>query len=162
MGSRHDFDFLFGSWRVHHRRQTAPLDPAGANGTWSDFDTTATVAPILDGLGNADDTSGTLPDGRRFSGHSLRLYDPSRDIWRIWWASISQPGVLDPPVEGRFTDGVGTFEGPFEHDGRTIEARFCWRDTHSLEPVWEQDFSFDGGRTWAPINWTMTHTRVPG
>ncbi len=160
MGSRHDFDFLMGTWSVHHHRLVNPLDPTCTE--WVEFNSVATAHPILDGLGNADDTSGTLPDGGRFSGHSLRLYDPSRDIWRIWWASISQPGVLDPPVEGRFTDGVGTFEGPFEQDGRTIVARFCWRETHSLEPVWEQDFSFDGGRTWAPINWTMTHTRVPG
>ncbi|MCK9794217.1 hypothetical protein M1843_10730 [Isoptericola sp. 4D.3] len=159
MGSRHDFDFLFGTWHVHHRRQTAPLDPAGATGTWAEFDTSATVAPILDGLGNADDTSGTLPDGARFCGHSLRLYDPARDVWRIWWASTSNPGVLDAPVEGRFADDIGTFAGPFEHNGRTIVARFRWVDISSAHPRWVQDFSFDDGRSWAPVNWVMTHTR---
>jgi hypothetical protein len=27
---------------------------------------------------------------------------------------------------------------------------------------WEQDFSFDGGRTWDPVNWIMTFTRRAG
>lgn len=157
MGSRHDFDFLMGSWQVRHRRRTNPLD--AAEPVWAEFTTETTAAPILEGLGNADDTSGTLPDGTRFSGHSLRLYDPELNVWRIWWASTNRPGVLDPPVEGRFQDGVGTFLGPFEHDGRTVLARFRWRDTDSEHPLWEQDFSFDDGRSWDPVNWTMTHTR---
>ncbi|MFE5310078.1 hypothetical protein [Isoptericola sp. NPDC056605] len=160
MGTQHDFDFLFGAWHVRHRRWTEPLAPGSTTGTWAEFDTEAVAGPILDGLGNADDTSGTLPDGSRFSGHSLRLYDPSRDVWRIWWASTSQPGRLDPPVEGTFTDGVGTFVGPFEHEGRTILARFRWLDTDSPRPRWEQDFSFDEGPTWEPVNWVMTHTRI--
>ncbi|MFE7405353.1 hypothetical protein [Isoptericola sp. NPDC057559] len=160
MGSMHDFDFLVGSWRVRHRRRGDALNPAGPSDTWTEFETEATVGHILDGLGNADDTTGTLPDGTRFSGHSLRLYDPSRDLWRIWWASTGNPGELDPPVEGRFTDGTGTFVGPFEHDGRTLLARFHWLDTASEHPRWEQDFSFDGGDSWAPVNWVMTHTRL--
>lgn len=158
MGSRHDFDFLIGTWKVQHRRLVDPLDPGCSD--WVEFQSIAQVGAILDGFGTADDTSGALPNGDRFCGHSLRLYDPARDVWRIWWASLSRPGVLDPPVEGRFNDGVGTFEGPFEHGGQTILARFRWRDTAGPHPVWEQDFSFDGGRRWAPVNWTMTHTRM--
>ena len=158
MGTQHDFDFLIGNWRVHHRRQTNALEEGDP--VWSEFDTATTAIHVLGGLGNADDTAGTLPDGSWFSGHTLRLYEPDRDLWRIWWASTNRPGELDPPVEGRFEDGVGTFLGPFEHDGRTVLARFWWLGTDTASPRWEQDFSFDDGRTWAPVNWTMDHVRV--
>lgn len=43
---------------------------------------------------------------------------------------------------------------------RTILARFRWLDTDSPHPRWEQDFSFDDGSTWEPVNWVMTHTRI--
>lgn len=39
-------------------------------------------------------------------------------------------------------------------------ARFRWLDTDTAQPLWVQDFSFDNGGTWAPINWRMTHTRL--
>jgi hypothetical protein len=159
MGTRHDFDFLPGSWRVRHRRRTNALEE-GATPIWTEFDTTTTATLILDGLGNTDDTSGELPDGSPFSGHTLRLYDPDHDLWRIWWASTNRPGVLDPPVEGRFEAGVGTFVGPFEHQGRTLVARFRWLETQTACPRWEQDFSFDGGNTWDLVNWTMDHSRT--
>lgn len=100
--------------------------------------------------------------GRRFCGHSLRLYDPGSDTWRIWWASIDRPGELDPPVVGSFTDGIGTFTGPFDHHGQTLLARFRWSDTDTDEPVWRQDFSRDSGCIWAPVNWVMVHQRPPG
>ena len=70
------------------------------------------------------------------------------------------PGVLDDPVRGRFIAGLGTFVGPAEVDGRAFLARFHWRETSGPHPVWEQDFSFDGGTTWQPVNWRMVHTRV--
>ena len=159
MASRSDFDFLFGNWRVEHRRARQPF---GAEPTdWVEFETTTAAHPILDGWGNADDTSGTLPSGDWFSGHSLRLYDPETERWRIWWASTNRLGVLDEPVEGRFTDGVGEFLGPFEHEGSEVWARFQWTETDTDHPVWQQQFSFDGGRSWAPVNWIMRHVRLP-
>jgi len=152
-----DFDFLLGTWSVQHRRLTDPLDPGCT--TWVEFETVAEVDSILGGLGTADQTRGTLPDGTSFDGYSLRLYTPEADEWAIWWASSSRPGVLDDPVRGRFDDGVGTFIGPAEHRGTAFLARFRWVDTDGPNPVWEQDFSFDDGATWAPINWRMVHTR---
>lgn len=155
--SRADFDFLLGTWQVQHERLTDAFDPTCT--TWSRFETVADVHPILDGLGTADQTTGVLPDGSRFTGFSLRLYAPETDDWGIWWASTGRPGVLDDPVRGRFEDGVGTFVGDADHDGDRYLARFRWTDSDTDHPVWAQDFSFDDGLTWAPVNWRMVHTR---
>ena len=156
--SASDFDFILGRWAVRHERLADPFDPECT--TWTTFETSSDVAPILGGLGTADETVGTLDDGRAFNGFTLRLYSPDADEWAIWWASAANPGVLDDPVRGRFHDGVGTFVGPGERDGIPFLARFHWIQTATEHPAWEQDFSFDGGETWAPINWRMVHTRV--
>ncbi|MFC7495317.1 MULTISPECIES: hypothetical protein [unclassified Nocardioides] len=153
-----DFDFLTGSWHVDHEKLVDPFGPA--DGATVRFRSEATVWPILDGLGNADETRGTLPDGSSFVGFSLRLHEPDADQWQIWWASKARPGVLDDPVRGGFTGDEGVFVGPAEHDGREFLARFRWLDTSGDHPVWEQDFSFDDGRSWEPVNWRMVHTRA--
>lgn len=153
-----DFDFLLGTWYVEHDKLVDPFGPP--DGPRVHFSSRASVQPILDGLGTADETRGTLPDGTGFVGFTLRLHDPSSDEWSIWWASKARPGVLDDPVRGRFIDGLGTFVGTAAVDGRAFLARFHWRETSGPHPVWEQDFSFDGGTTWQPVNWRMVHTRV--
>lgn len=153
-----DFDFLLGAWEVEHDKLVDTLGPP--DGPWVRFRSRAEVQPILDGLGTTDETRGTLPDGTGFVGYTLRLYDPQDDSWSIWWASTARPGVLDDPVRGRFVDGRGTFVGPTEVDGRAFLARFHWLETTGPHPVWQQDFSFDGGLNWQPVNWRMVHTRV--
>ena len=78
------------------------------------------------------------------------MYSPENDEWAIWWAASSRPGVLDDPVRGRFENGVGTFVGAGEYEGVDFLARFQWLDTDTPNPVWQQDFSFDDGQSWAP------------
>lgn len=153
-----DFDFLIGTWDVEHDRLIDTLGPH--DGPRLRFRTRVTVQHILGGLGTADETRGILPDGSDFAGFSLRLFDPTTDEWAIWWASTSRPGVLEEPVRGRFVDGRGEFVGHAEADGREFLSRFHWTGTASGHPVWEQEFSFDGGATWEPVNWRMVHTRV--
>jgi hypothetical protein len=155
--SRTDFDFLLGPWTIRHERLTDRMDPNCT--TWEQFDSVTDMHHILGGFGNAEETSGLLPDGTAFEGYSLRLHSPQSDEWAIWWAASNRPGVLDDPVRGRFENGVGTFVGPADYDGVEFTARFRWLATSTPHPIWEQDFSFDGGATWAPVNWRMTHTR---
>jgi hypothetical protein len=90
------------------------------------------------------------PHGRPFEGMTLRLFDPNERVWRIWWTSSRYPGRLDPPVVGRFTDGVGLFYADDELDGKPIKVRFEWTDTTTDCPKWNQAFSFDDGLTWKP------------
>ena len=153
---RSDFDFVFGEWDIHNRKLTAPLDPDCDD--WVEFASTAAAEPILEGLGNVDRIwcAGTEA-APAFEGFTLRLFDPEQRQWLIWWSSTRQPGLLDPPLRGSFADGVGTFEGEDVLAGRPAVVRFRWTQ-HPTEPRWEQEFSFDGGQTFAH-NWSMHLSR---
>jgi hypothetical protein len=154
---RSDFDFVFGEWEVHNRKLRDPLDPACTE--WVEFDSRSAAEPILHGLGNVDriwcEGTEAVP---AFEGFTLRLFDPGVRQWRIWWSSTRQPGLLDPPVEGRFADGSGVFEAADVLGGRPAIVRFGWTP-HPTTPRWEQAFSFDDGETFVH-NWTMDFARV--
>ena len=103
---RKAFDFLMGSWNVANRRL---VDPLRESAGWREFSTVAVARPLLKGLGNTD--SYDSADDSDFHGVTLRLFDPAACLWRIWWASTSRPGHLDPPMEGRFDGSRGVFHG---------------------------------------------------
>jgi hypothetical protein len=154
---RTDFDFIAGTWLVHNRRVTDPLDPACD--AWITFDAVSRGELILHGLGNRDSFEvAALPDGTAFEGMTLRLFDPTTGRWRIWWASTGRPGTLDPPVEGRFVHGVGTFECSDVIDGVPVQVRFVWSAITDRSARWEQSFSFDHAATWH-LNWIMQFER---
>jgi len=148
-----DFDFLPGDWRVHNRRLVDLTDPACEE--WQEFEATSEARAMLGGVGNVDHFHAP-----GYEGFSLRLYDPERDLWRIWWSSTQRPGRLDPPVEGRFdADGNARFETADVLDGVPIRMRFEWSEITPDAARWEQSFSFDDGGTWKH-NWTMLLTRA--
>ncbi|HWM10649.1 MAG TPA: hypothetical protein VNO82_14950 [Solirubrobacteraceae bacterium] len=149
-----DFDFLPGTWRVRNRKLADTLDPDCDE--WVEFEATSTARAMLGGLGNVDHF---VTEG--YEGFSLRLYQPETDSWRIWWSSTQRPGRLDPPVEGRFSDGRARFACDDVLDGVRIHMRFDWTDITADSARWEQAFSFDGGATWKS-NWVMELTRVRG
>ena len=68
------------------------------------------LAPILDGLGNADELRTRLRR-RGSSRHVVPLLRPRDAPWSIYWADSRRTGLLDPPVVGSFSAGVGVFEG---------------------------------------------------
>jgi hypothetical protein len=102
----HDFDFLFGSSTVRHRRL---VDRLVDSTEWIEFDGTQTAWPLLGGLANADDNHFEMPDGVH-NGVSLRSFDPGTSTWAIWWLGDTNRHTLDVPVVGCFIHGVGTFE----------------------------------------------------
>ncbi|MGY4827079.1 DUF1579 domain-containing protein [Sphaerotilaceae bacterium SBD11-9] len=153
----HDFDFLFGRWRVRHRRLRERL---AGNDDWQEFDGSCNAQPLLGGQGNVDDNLIHLPGGS-YRAASLRSFDPSTRRWAIWWLDARQPHGMDVPVVGRFEHGIGTFFADDSFKGRPIRVRFRWTDTHTPSPRWEQAFSPDGGLSWE-LNWTMRFERLAG
>jgi hypothetical protein len=152
--TKHDFDFLFGRWSVRNRRLTRQL--AGSE-EWEEFAATSVTRPLLDGLGNEDEFR-TDHDGGMI-GMAFRFFDEGTGQWSIYWADSRRSGLLDPPVIGSFSGGVGVFEGSDVLDGKAIGVRFVWSNTYSSEPRWEQAFSEDGGQTWE-TNWIMELSRI--
>ena len=151
---RHDFDFYHGRWQVHNQRLKERL--VGCQ-DWESFSATQHCSPILGGVGNIDDFVTDWAGG--FRGMTLRLFDLHTRQWSIYWAS-NRDGVLEPPVVGRFENGVGTFYGRDQHKGQSVLVRFIWHDITADRAHWEQAFSTDDGAHWE-TNWHMRMTRLP-
>lgn len=149
----HDFDFLFGRFLVRNERLKERL--AGSD-DWEKFEATNDCRSMLGGYANADEFVSEWSGG--FRGMTLRLFDREKKQWSIYWAS-SHTGTLEPPVVGRFEDGVGRFYGRAEHGGRPVLARFIWSDITPTSAHWQQAFSIDEGKTWE-TNWHMRMTRI--
>jgi hypothetical protein len=148
----HDFDFLHGSWSVHHRR----LKQRGEGSRdWIEFEGTAETRPLLGGMCNIEENK----IGDESSGIALRCLDRSSGQWAIYWVS-QRDGRLQPPVHGSFRDGVGEFQGDDVDGGRKIRVRYLWRALSLDAARWEQAFSYDAGATWE-TNWIMEFNR-PG
>jgi hypothetical protein len=154
----HDFDARVGTWTAHHRRLKERL--AGSR-EWIEFDGTQTFWQVLEGYGNVDDNTFEVPGGAAYRGVTLRAYDPKTGEWAIWWLDGRTPfGSLEPPVKGRFLNGVGTFYADDTLRGKPIRVRFIWSGITPTAAHWEQAFSPDGGKTWE-TNWITDFRKAP-
>jgi hypothetical protein len=151
---QHDFDFDFGTWKMHIRRLLHPLT---GSTEWTEMEGTTVTDKIWDGRANLATVEADGPTGH-LELLSLRLYDPRAHQWNISFATSDSP-VLGSPSVGGFTDGRGEFYDSELYHGRNILVRFSiW--TVSPDSVRaEQAFSADGGTTWE-TNWINTYTRV--
>jgi hypothetical protein len=154
-GASDDFDFLMGSWTVRHRRLKSRL--AGCT-DWIDSEGTCIARPLMGGRANVDDNLIEGPN-ETYRACSFRVFNPSTGQWSIWWFDSRFPGQLDPPLVGRFEEGVGTFYSDDSFEGRPIRVRFIWSQTQPESPHWEQAFSEDRGVSWE-TNWTMQFIRA--
>jgi hypothetical protein len=152
----HDFDFLVGEWRIHSRRLKERL--ADSN-DWEEFEGTLACRKYMDGWANVDDTVFHTPQGI-YRGVAPRAYDPKTGQWAIWWIDGRNPfGSVDPPVKGRFVNGVGTFYAEDTLRGKPIKVRFTWSHITPTTAQWEQAYSADDGKTWEP-NWLQRLEKV--
>lgn len=149
---RRDFHFLYGRWAVEHRR----LKTRGVGADdWDAFAGTSFTQGLMGGLCNVEEND--VPD-RGFQGVAMRTFDPEARRWAIYWVS-SLDGRLQPPVFGRFEDGIGLFHGDDVDGDRPVKVVYRWDRITSASAHWSQAFSYDGGETWE-TNWTMAFTRT--
>lgn len=153
---QHDFDFQFGSWKVHNRRLLHPL--TGSN-EWVEFDGTVVARPVWGGRANMDEFEADAPSGD-IEGMTVRTYNAKAHEWSIYWANQRTGVVSLPATVGKFNDhGIGEFYDQEEFNGRTIFVRFIWTVQSAEQTRWEQAFSIDGGKTWE-TNWIITASKV--
>jgi hypothetical protein len=151
---RNDFDFLIGTWKVHHHRLVERLKGCT---DWEEFAGETVDRKFLNGLGNMDEN---ILHRKTGSVHamSMRLFNPISREWSIYW-STDMTGTLDVPMIGGFQDGRGEFYSQEIYEGQHIYSRFIWSKITAESCQWEQAFSTDGGKTWE-TNWIMEFERA--
>jgi hypothetical protein len=149
---QHDFDFIFGRWKVHLKRHAA------GTSTWSEFDGTSVYRKVWDGRANLNEFDAESPTGH-VEGLTLRTYNPKTHQWSLYWAS-SKDGILDTPQIGQFKNGRGEFYAEDTSDGKSTFVRYVWTITSPDSVHFEQSLSDDGGKTW-DANWISDMVRVP-
>ena len=150
---KHDFDFLFGTWKSHYKvmKPEARLTKrANDPREWYEFDGVNRVRPLMDGAGNLDDGTFYRPTGTT-RAITLRLYSAKMHQWSLYWAT-ADAGLGLPAQVGRFDEhGVGDFLADDTWNGKPVIVRYHW--THSAKSWhFEQSFSADHGKTWE-VNW---------
>jgi hypothetical protein len=141
----HDFDFNFGVWRTHIQRTQ---DPLSGHDKAVEMTGTVTVRKVWGGKGQMEEIEADGPGGH-FQGATLFLYDPQARQWSQTFAS-SRSGVLTTPLIGAFRNGKCELYAQDTVNGRTVLVRATWSDIRPDSHHFEEDYSDDGGRTWAP------------
>jgi hypothetical protein len=155
VNSSQAFDFLLGEWKVHHRYLRSQADRR----EWVEVDGTCSHRNLMDGSANLDECTINAPSGA-YRAVALRSFDQRSGKWAIWWLDGRYPsGPLDPPVMGRFENGIGTFYYEYQDKGKTMRMRFIWSQITSKSARWEQATSADDGKTWE-TNWIMEFRRA--
>ena len=151
---RNDFDFLIGTWKVHHFRLKERLKGCTE---WEEFEGKSTDRKILNGLGNMDENILHRASGD-VHAITVRLFNPRSKEWSLCW-SAEGAGTFEVPMIGGFQNGRGEFYSQEVFEGRHIFSRFIWSEIEANACKWEQAFSSDGGKTWE-TNWVMTFERA--
>lgn len=153
---RADFDFFIGSWTSQQRKLKRWLQGCDE---WEEFVGHSTANKLLGGLGNMDEVRMETAAGPVI-GVTVRLFDPTTRLWRIYWVDSVHGSALGEPMVGRFVDGRGEFYDSEVFQGHNVFSRFIWTSSDHDHCHWEQAFSEDAGRSWE-TNWTADFTRAP-
>lgn len=141
----HDFDFNIGTWHTHIRRI---LDPLAGKADALDLEGTVTVRKVWDGRAQLEEIEADGPNGH-WEGLTLFLYNPAARQWSQTFVS-SKVGELNPPSIGSFSNGRGELIAQDTFKGRSVLVRVVWSDIKPDSHHFEESYSEDGGKTWAP------------
>lgn len=144
---QHDFDFNFGVWKTHIRRV---VDPFSGSGESFEMNGTVTVRKVWGGRAQLEEIAADGPKGH-WEGLTLFLYNPSAHQWSQGFADAKQGMMESSPLIGEFKNGHGELFAADTFKGRTILVRGTWSDIKPNSHHFQEDFSADGGATWAPV-----------
>lgn len=153
---QHDFDFIFGRWKVHLKRRAPTSNGAE---TWTEFDGYSVYRKVWEGRANINEFEADSPGGH-IEGLTLRTYNPKTRQWSLYWAS-SRDGILAEPQVGQFHDGVGRFYAEDKIEGKSVFVRYVWSQNGANSVHFEQALSDDGGKSW-DVNWISDMVRESG
>jgi hypothetical protein len=142
---QHDFDFNIGTWKTHIKRI---LDPFSGGSHFVELNGTVTVRKVWDGRAQLEEIEADGPNGH-WQGMTLFLYNPEAHQWNQTFANSSS-GVLNPPLIGEFKEGRGELFASDTYKDRTILVRGVWSSIQPNSHHFEESYSDDGGKTWAP------------
>jgi hypothetical protein len=142
---QHDFDFNFGVWHTHIRRI---LDPFSGSGKSMELNGTVTVRKVWGGQAQLEEIEAEGPNGH-WEGLTLFLYNPQSHQWSQSFID-SKMGGLNSPTIGSFQDGRGELFSQDTFHGKSILVRGVWSGILPDSHRYEESYSNDGGKTWAP------------
>ena len=147
----HDFDFLFGRWKVHLKRKVSGTD------RWTESDGYGIYRQVWGGRANLNEFFTESPSGH-VEGLTLRTYNPATHQWSLYWAN-GRDGILSSAQVGQFNRGQGEFYAQDNSDGKSTLWRYVWSKITPTSAHFEQAFSEDGGRSWE-VNWISDMMRI--
>src|SRR6266851_2475837 len=141
----HDFDFNIGVWHTHIRRV---LDPLSGSANSIELNGTVTVRKVWDGRAQLEEIEAEGPNGH-WEGLTLFLYNPQSHQWSQSFLN-SKMATLTSPLIGSFKDGHGELFAQDTFHNRSILVRAVWSNIAPDSHHFEESYSNDGGKTWAP------------
>ena len=142
---QHDFDFNIGVWHTHIRRV---LDPFSGSGDSVELNGTVTVRKVWGGRAQWEEIEADGPNGH-WEGMTMFLYNPVSHQWSQSFID-SKAATLEAPLIGSFKDGRGELFAQDTFHDKFILVRGVWSNIAPDSHRFEEDYSNDGGKTWAP------------
>jgi hypothetical protein len=123
-------------------------DPFSASPNSIELNGTVAVRKLWDGRAQLEEIEADGPNGH-WEGMTLFLYNPESPQWSQSFLD-NKMAVLNSPEIGAFHDGRGELFSQDTFQGKSILVRALWSDIAPDSHRFEEFYSNDGGKTWAP------------
>jgi hypothetical protein len=148
------FSFLVGKWSGSGRTRLE-------DGSYVDWDGATWIGRyILDGTAIADELHAPGPDGKQYLGITLRYFDTDHDSWIVEFLNVSN-SFLRRQVNPRsgFVRQAADSVAVIAEDAET-QFRETYRVPDQSHFTYTAEASSDRGRTWGPVLFEMSFTRI--
>jgi hypothetical protein len=149
-----EFEFWQGEWQVQNRFREADSGRFRDEG-----EARANVYALLGGKAVLELWDGTVREGRRQTGFSLRYPDAQSGEWRLALVWPQPEQLRLGLLSGRFRHGRGEFSVELPREGEPpLLIRYTFSDIAADRLRWNDGYSTDGGVTWR-TDWIMEFSR---